>query len=427
MVMTPRTGDTYFDKLETMSDEVRRNYQNKGLGDAIALAYSKSVSAREIMDGVAVKPLDIKTTRDLERIPIIRKNDLIDLEKKRLFGGFLLIPVEDVARIFISPGPIYEPLHTESINWFAKSFWASGFRKGDIVLNTFTYHMSPAGILFHEAIRTCGATALAMGTGNSEILIRTMLDLKTTAFVGTPSYLLSVIKKAEELGYLWGTFNIRKAWFTGEMLTQSMRQTLEKDYGVDTYQAYAVSEPGGAVAYECNQKNGLHFMDEYIVEIVDPANGKQLPEGEVGEVVVTPIHNSTWGLLRFGTGDLASYVTESCLCGRTAPRLTGILGRVGDSVKVRGLFIVGKQVVEVFSQFKEITRSQVVVERAKDRDEMTFKIELNSEECDKEALSEAIARKFQSLCQLRPDRIEFVGVGSIGESAKIVTDLRKWD
>ncbi len=226
MVMTLRTGDMYFDKLETMSDEVRRNYQKKGLGDAIALAYSKSVSAREIMDGVAVKPLDIKTARDLQRIPIIRKNDLIDLEKKRLFGGFLLIPVEDVARIFISPGPIYEPLHTESINWFAKSFWAAGFRKGDIALNTFTYHMSPAGILFHEAIRACGATAMAMGTGNSEILIRTMLDLKATAFVGTPSYFLGVIKKAEELGYPWGTFNIRKAWFTGEMLKPSMRQTL---------------------------------------------------------------------------------------------------------------------------------------------------------------------------------------------------------
>ena len=416
----------YFDELETMTSEARLYYQQKALSDTVTRAYTKSVSAREILDRAGLKPQDIRTTSDLDKLPITRKNDLIDLEKKRLFGGFLTIPVEDVARVFISPGPIYEPLHSESIKWFAKSFWAAGLRKGDIAVNTFTYHMSPAGILFHEAIRNCGATAMPMGTGNSEILVRTMLDLKASVFVGTPSYLLSVIKKAEELGHPWKEFNIKRAWFTGEMLTPSMRQTLEKEFGIDTYQAYAVSEPGGAVAYECSRKNGLHFMDEYIIEIVDPATGKQLGAGEVGEVVVTPIHNPTWGLMRFGTDDLSSYAIDHCPCGRTSPRLTGILGRVGDSVKVRGLFVVGKQVADIFSQFEEIARVQVVVERPKERDEMTIKIELKSEECDKALLSEEITRKFHSLCQLRPDRVEFVAAGTIGEGAKMVIDLRKW-
>jgi len=416
----------YFDELETMTDGARKKYQSAMLAGAVRRAYEKSVSVRGILDGAGVKPQDISTPADLQKLPIMRKNDLIDLEKKHLFGGFLTIPVEDVGRIFISPGPVYEPLHSESIKWFAKSFWAAGLRRGDVAVNTFSYHMSPGGILFHEAARDCGATAVPMGTGNSEILIRTMLDLKATAFIGTPSYLLSIIKKAEELGHPWQGFNIKKAWFTGEMLTPSMRQTLEKEYGIDTYQAYAVSEPGGCMAYECSEKNGLHFMDEYIIEIVDPATGKQLGTGEVGEIAVTPVHNPTWGLLRFGTGDLSSYVTDTCPCGRTAPRLTGILGRVGDSVKVRGLFVVGKQAEGIFSQFKEIARAQIVVERPKERDEMTFRIELRDENCDRAALSEELGKRFQSLCLLRPDRIEFVAAGTIPDGAKTVDDVRKW-
>ena len=284
----------YYDRLETMTDEARLRYQSAGLSAAMKRAYETSVSAREILDAAGVKPADIKTKADLQKLPITRKNDLIDLERQRLYGGFLTLPPEQIDRVFISPGPIYEPLQSESIEWFAKSFWAAGIRKGDVALNTFTYHMSPAGVLFHEAIRDCGATAVPMGTGNSEILVRTMLDLKASVFVGTPSYLLSVIKKAQELGHNWNEFNIKRAWFTGEMLTPAMRQILE-NAGIDTYQAYAVSEPGGAVAYECSRKNGLHFMDEYIIEIVDPATGKQLGAGEVGEVVVTPIHNPDLG------------------------------------------------------------------------------------------------------------------------------------
>jgi phenylacetate-CoA ligase len=416
----------YFDELETMSADSRSYIRSIKLVEAVTCAYQKSVSAREIMDRAGVKPQDIQTPADLQKLPITRKNELIDLEKQRLFGGFLTISFEDVARVFIAPGPVYEPLHSENIKWFAKSFWAAGMRRGDIAVNTFSYHMSPAGILFHEAIRDCGATAVPFGTGNTEILIKTMLDLKATFFVGTPSHLMSVIKKGQEIGHAWSEFSIKKAWFTGEMLTAAMRNTLEKDFGIDTYQAYAVSEPGGAIAYECKRKNGLHFMDEYVIEIVDAASGKQLGAGEVGEVVVTPVHNPTWGLIRFGTGDLSSYVDDRCPCGRTAPRLTGILGRAGDSAKVRGLFVVGKQATEIFAQFPEISKAQIVIDRPQLRDEMTLRIELKAADCDKAALSESISTKFQSTCQVRPDRIEFVGLGTIPDGAKTINDVRKW-
>jgi len=246
-----------------------------------------------------VSPAQIRTVKDLERLPITRKTDLIELQKaKPPYGGFLAIPPEDVDRIFISPGPIYEPIQHAGIKWFAKSFWAAGFRKGDIIINTFAYHMSPAGILFHEAIRDCGATAIPMGTGNTEIQIQTMHDLKVTGFVGTPTFLMTIIKRAEELGYNFRRdFALQRAWFTGEMLPASLRKTLEEDYQITTAQAYAVTEPGGAIAYECHRKSGMHLMDEYIVEIVDPETGKQLGPGEIGEIVVTPIHNKVWGLI----------------------------------------------------------------------------------------------------------------------------------
>ncbi len=419
-------AETYFDKLETMSAAARTRYQQDSLRQSVARAYAHAPTVRQLFNKAGVAPGDIRTAADLAKLPITRKNDLLELEKQLPFGGFLTIPRENIDRIFMTPGPIYEPLHTERFPWFAKAFWAAGFRHGDVVANTFSYHLSPAGVLFHDAIRACGATAFAMGTGNTEILIQALRDLGVTGFVGTPSYLLSVIKKAEELGHPWAEFSVRRAWFTGEMLSPSLRQTLENDYKIDTYQAYAVSEPGGALAYECSAKHGLHLMDEYAVEIVDPATGQPVAAGETGEVVVTPLQNPTWGLLRWGTGDLSAVSTEPCPCGRTAPKLTGILGRVGDSAKVRGLFIVSKPAEAVFAGFPAIVRAQVVVARPAQRDELTLRVELKDEAVDKDALAEELSRKFQALCLLRPDRIEFVPAGTIPAGAKTIVDERKW-
>jgi phenylacetate-CoA ligase len=420
--------EEYFDELEVMSTDARTKYQNKRLSQTVAYAYKHAPAARELLDKAGVSPSQIKKFKDLEKLPITRKTDLIELQKTSPpYGGLLAIPPQEVERIFISPGPVYEPIQHSGIKWFAKSFWAAGFRKGDIVINTFTYHMSPAGILFHEAIRDCGATAIPMGTGHTEIQVRTMLDLGVTGFVGTPSFLMTVIKQAEEMGYdFYGDFNIKRAWFTGEMLTPSIREVLEGVYKIDTRQAYAVTEPGGAIAYECYCKNGMHFMDEYIIEIVDPETGKQLPPGEIGEIVVTPVHNQTWGLIRFGTGDLSSYTAEPCPCGRTANRLTGIIGRTSDAVKVRGMFVVAKQVEKVFADFNQLSRFQILVGRKAQRDEMTFRIELADENIDKDRLAEEINKKFQGLCLVRADKIEFVARGTIPEGAKMIVDQRIW-
>jgi phenylacetate-CoA ligase len=425
-----RQQSEYFDKLETMPRPEREKYLNSRLARAVARAYRRAPAIRDMLDKSGIRPSQIRTARDLEKLPVTRKTDLIDMQKNNPpFGGILTVPPREVERVFISPGPVYE-IQPARIRWFARSMWAAGFRKGDMVINTFTYHMSPAGILFHEAIRHCGATVVVAGTGNTDTQIQIMRDLRVTGFVGTPSFLMTIIRRVEETGCDFKRdLAVRKAWFTGEMLAPSLRQTLEKEYQINTSQAYAVTEPGGAIAYECKQKSGLHFMDDYLIEIVDPQTGKQLGPGEVGEIVVTPLHHQAWGLIRFGTGDLSSFATETCPCGRTAFKLAGIVGRTGDAVKVRGMFVVSRQAEQVISGFGQIGLFQLLITRRQERDEMALRAELKQDipEEGKRRLAEDLNKKFQDVCRVRIDRIDFVPKGTIQEDAKKMVDERKWE
>jgi len=420
--------DEFFDELETMSPAAREKYLNRRLSETVDHAYRHAPAVKKMFDQAGVSPDQIRAVKDLEKLPITRKTDLLEMQKEKLpYGGVAAIPPEDIERVFISPGPIYE-IQPSSIKWFAKSFWAAGFRKGDVVINTFTYHMSPAGILFHEAIRDCGATVVVAGTGNTDLQVQIIKDLKVIGFVGTPSFLMTVIKRAEEMGYnLKQDFSLQRAWFTGEMLPPSLRKTFEEDYQIATAQAYAVTEPGGAIAYECHQKSGMHFMDEYVIEIVDPQTGKQLGPDEIGEIVVTPVHNKTWGLIRFGTGDMSSYVAEPCPCGRTANRLTGIVGRTGDAYKVRGMFIVARQAEQAIMGFTQVARFQLALGRRQHRDEMMLKLELKDVDVDKAKLAGDLNQRFQDTCRIKIDKIEFIERGTIPEDKQGIVDERTWE
>ncbi|MFC1915764.1 phenylacetate--CoA ligase family protein [Chloroflexota bacterium] len=424
-------SDEFFDELETMPADTRAKYLNQRLSQTMDHAYRHAPAVQKIFNKAGISPDQIRTVKDLEKLPITRKTDLIELQRANPpYGGFLAIPPEDVDRVFLSPGPVYEPVQHAGIQWFAKSFWAAGFRKGDVVINTFTYHLSPAGILFHEALRDCGATAVPTGTGNTEIQIQTMHDLRVTGFVGTPSFLMTIIKRAEEMGYNFRQdFSLKRAWFTGEMLAPSLRKTFEEDYQITTAQAYAVTEMGGALAYECSEKSGMHLMDEYIIEIADPETGKQLGPGEIGEILVTPVHNKVWGLIRFGTGDLSAYITEPCPCGRTANRLTGIMGRAGDAVKVRGMFVVARQAEEVCLSVEQVSRFQILVTRQEQRDEITLKVEPKREatEEDKRKIASDLNTKFQNVCRIKLDRIDFVKAGALSAEQPKIVDERTWE
>jgi phenylacetate-coenzyme A ligase PaaK-like adenylate-forming protein len=419
----------FYDELETISPRERHTNLEKQLRAVVSRAYRFAPATRTIMDSKNLKPRDIQSYKDLEKIPVIRKTDVIDLQKVHPpYGGLLAVSPEEVERVFISPGPIYEPLHSSHIKWFARAFWAAGFRKGDIVVNTFTYHLSPAGILFHEALRHCGATVVVTGVGNTEIQLQAMRDLKVTGFVGTPSFLMTIIKKAEEIGLNFRRdFTLKKAWFTGEMLSPSVRKILENDYGINTSQAYAVTEPGGAIAYECEQKSGMHMMDEYFVEIIDPQTGKQLNPGEIGEIVVTPLHNKAWGLIRFGTGDLSAYTVEPCPCGRTAHRLTGILGRTGDAVKVRGMFVVARQADEAIMGCDAVSKFQLIVTRVENRDVLTLRAEPKDIAIERQKIIAELNDRFQNVCRVKIDVFEFINPGTLPEKYQIILDERKWD
>jgi phenylacetate-CoA ligase len=420
---------SYFDDLETMPVRERHRYLNARLAEHVGHACRNATAAKAILDRAGLVAGDIRTMEDLEKLPITRKVDLIELQKKNPpYGGFLAIPHQDVERVFISPGPIYEPIQHSGIKWFAKAFWAAGFRKGDIAVNTFTYHLSPAGVLFHEALKDCGATVVVTGTGNTDIQVQAMKDLGVTGFVGTPSFLMTVIKRALEMGLkVPRDIPLRLAWFTGEMLPPSLRKTFEEDYHIHTSQAYAVTEPGGAIAYECSEQQGMHMMDDYVVEIVDPETGKQLSSGEVGEIVVTPVHNRAWGLLRFGTGDMSSYSVERCPCGRTAHRIMGVVGRTTDAVKVRGMFVVSRQAEGVITGFPAVARFQIVIGRRENRDEMVLKVELGDESIDRARFTESIAVKLHDVCRVKPDRIEFVERGALADGQPRVVDARRWE
>lgn len=427
--MSQATQGDFFDELEAMTPQEREAYQNTGLRETLEHAYRHAPSAREIFDRAGVKPSAIRTAKDLEKLPITRKGDLIELQRsKPPYGGFVACAPEEIDRVFITPGPLYGPHQTEGISWFGKTIYAAGFRKGDVVINTPTYHMSPAGILFHEGARACGATVIPAGVGNTDAQIKTMLDLKVTGYTGMPSFLMTIIKRAEEMGHDFRRdFSITRAWFTGEMLAPSMRKELEEQYGIDTYQCYAVTDLGGCIAYECSEKSGMHFMDEYCIEIVDPDSGTQLPPGEVGEIVATPITNPIWGLVRYGTGDLSAYVTEPCPCGRTAYRISGIVGRTADAVKIRGMFVIAKQAEQVLGEFEHIAQFQLIVGRSGERDELVLKVELADESVDEAQLSDLLIERFPQVCRVRPDRIECVTRGTIPEDRQTIVDERKWD
>jgi len=379
------------------------------------------------MDRSGVSPSEIKTVKDLGKIPITSQSEMVSLQKENPpFGGFLTQPIEKVERIFVSPGPIYEPIRIEDFANAAKqALSVFGIKKGDRVLNTFSYHMVPAGLWVDQALRLLGATVIPAGVGMTDLQVRIMKDLKITGYVGTPSFLMTLIKKSEEMGFQFRKdFSLGFALCSAEILPPSMRRSFEEDYGIKVVDTYG-SAILGILGYECEEKSGFHFPNGLIIEIVDPTTGKSLGAGEVGEVVVT-LFDKIYPLIRFATGDLSSFTDRPCSCGRKSFRLTRIIGRTGDAVKVRGMFIHSKQIEEVLQRFPEISRFQILISRPEYRDEWTIKVELK-EEVDRERFSKFLQEGIQESCRLRPDRIDFVSEGTIPEGAKKIIDQRTWE
>jgi len=414
--------------LETMLQKKRLEYLNQKLRGIIQYAYKNSQAFKNKMDSAGLKPKDIQTTKDLEKIPITKKADLVELQKKNPpFGGFEGVPITEMRRIFISPGPIYEPGEMEyvELGW-AQGMYAGGFRPGDIVINTFSYHMVPFALhMVDNSLHRIGCVSIPTGVGNTEQQVNILKHLKATGFCGTPSFLLNIAEKAEEMGFdLKKDMNLKVGFVAAEMLPESLRSKLEEKFGMIIRQTYGTADIG-CLGYECIKKNGMHIPDDKIVEIVDPKTGKQLGPGKTGEIVATTF-NKIYPLIRFGTGDLSVLTETPCPCGRTSPRLLKILGRVDQVTKVRGLFVHPGQVDEVASRYPQIAKVHVVVARKEQKDEMTFRIELKEEGLQPEKLKEEIESSIRDVMKLRGN-VQFTPKGTIPEGAKKIEDQRTWE
>lgn len=416
-----------FSPEEAMPLEERERYYNEKVRQVVQFAYDNAPAVKDKLDKVGVKPSQINTTRDLELVPTITRDEIIELQKANPpFGGLLAVPVESLYRIIYSPGPIYIPLgSTEYANSARKILFAVGFRRGDpVILSMPNLYM--AGSSVEDAMLLDGIVSISAGTGNTELQVAMMHDLGIKGYIGTPTFLMNMVRKAEELGYNYRQdFKLQCALVWGEPLLPEVRNTLEQDYGIRLADGIGVGV-GLDLGCYCGQRNGFHITEEQFVEIVEPDTGKQLPPGEVGALLVTGFSNNAFPMIRYMTGDLSSLITEPCPCGRTSPRLTGILGRVGDSIKVRALYLTPGQVKTAASKFPEISNYQVVVSRVGYKDQMTFNLELADETIDQDKLFKELQASFQDTCRVRIDKLNVVPPGTIPEERKIIVDERSW-
>ena len=422
--MAAKKEARFFDPKENVALSKRQAYQNQSLAKMVRLGYQKSETVKRILDERNIKPSGIRSVKDLEKLPVISREQLVQLQKEHSpYGGFSAKDVQ-TDRIFTSPGPVYEPHLTEKDPIWGRGYYAAGYRKGDIVLNAFSYHMVAAGLTFHSGLRRVGATVIPAGASSTENQVQLIRDLGATGFTGTPSFLMAIIKKAEEMGYNFkNDFRIRRASFVAEPLQPSLREKFEKEYGIDTFQMYGATEVGD-IAYECQAKNGWHICEEVIAEIVDPATGRQVNPGEWGEVVVTRL-NHLFFLFRFGTGDLSRWIKERCSCGRTSFRLAGISGRVGEAAKVRGMFLAPSQLRLVSSRLGG-PRLQAVIDREGFKDILTVKIETEKKGPERVRLERDIENVFKEICTVKIDKLEFIDGGTLTEKDSLIVDRRSW-
>jgi len=415
------------DPVQTMSPEERARYFDQHVAEIVEYCYKHSPAFKERMDKAGIKPAEVQKVEDLDKIPIMTREALVERQRANPpFGGMLTCPLSDLKRIFISPGPHYHPQSEDvfSVPDFAYLYYTLGFRKGDIVLNSIMYHLVPAGTVYDDALKYLGVVVIPTGVGNSELQVEIMRETKATGFIGTPSFLMTLLQKIKGKGYDFRKdFALRKAILAHELVLPELKQTLARDYGISVGEFYGTAD-GGLLCCECEYRNGMHALTRSIVEIVDPETKKKLKPGEIGEIVYTAL-SKTYSLIRVGTGDLSSFAEGSCPCGRTSPRITRILGRVGTTTKIRGMFVYASQVEKVVAQFPQISNFQLVVDSTDHRDRTILKVEV-SEGTDKKTLEQDIKASFNEICNVKLDAIELVALGTISKERKVILDQRKW-
>jgi len=404
----------FYDDLETRSDDQRDAEQFAALRAQLAAARDRAPYFTALLDGLDLDVLVDRTA--LAALPVTRKSVLMDLQADAPpFGGLATLKTGAFARLFLSPGPVYEP-QGAGHDWYraARTLYAAGFRKGDIVHNCFSYHLTPGGFILDSGARALGCAVIPAGAGNTEMQLQVLAHYKPAAYTGTPDFLKVLLDKADEAGV--DVSSLTKAGVGGAALPESLRAELEAR-GVHTRQSYATADLG-AIAYETEALEGMVVNEGTILEIVRPGTGTPVADGEVGEVVVS-ILNEDYPLLRFATGDLSAALAGNCPTGRTNMRIKGWMGRADQRTKVKGMFIDPAQIADVRGRHPEITKARLVVVREGEADAMTLRIEAAG------ADTEAIAATLRDICKVR-GAVEIVPGGTLPNDGKIISDERDY-
>ncbi|WP_374630534.1 phenylacetate--CoA ligase family protein [Ferrovibrio sp.] len=406
----------FYDAKETRNPATRQAEQWAALRGQIAHAQANAPYFSETLKGVNAQ--DIKAPADLARLPVTRKSDLHARQKAMPpLGGLAAAAMAKLKHVYQSPGPIYEPDGFEADHWrFARAMWCAGLRPGDLVLNCFSYHLTPAGMLVESAAHAIGCPVIPGGVGNTELQVQAINDLKPVAYGGTPSFLRILLQKGREMAL--DVSSLKKALVGGEALPPSLRKEIN-DLGCFVLQSYGTADLG-LIAYESPAMEGLILDEDVIVEIVRPGTGDLVAEGEVGEVVVTTLRNREYPLIRFATGDLSAIMAGSSPCGRTNTRIKGWMGRADQTTKVKGMFVTPGQIAQVVARHPEIAKARLEVTSENNMDAMVLKVEA------KAGLDAAkAAESLQAICKLRGS-VEIVASGSLPNDGKVIADLRTY-
>ncbi|GAB6083521.1 AMP-binding protein [Desulfuromonas carbonis] len=409
----------YYDDLETRDPEQREEQQFALLARQIAHAQRQAPAYGRLLAGVEAAAVTSRAV--LAKLPLTRKEELVELQRREPpFGGLAAARVPELNRIFASPGPIYEPGSARPDFWrFARALFAAGFRRGQLLHNCFAYHFTPAGAMVEAGAHALGCAVFAAGPGQLEGQVQTIADLRPDGYVGTPSFLKMILDKGAESGS--DVSSLRHALVSGEALPASLRDRFA-GRGLQVLQCYATADLG-VIAYESPAREGLILDEGVIVEIVRPGSGDPLPDGEVGEVVVTTLAPE-YPLLRFATGDLSAILPGPSPCGRTGRRIRGWLGRADQTAKVRGMFVRPGQVAQVLKRHPEVGRGRLIIDRSDDQDVMVLHCEVAC--TAPEGLVAAIVTSIRELCNLRGE-VQLVAPGSLANDGKVIDDRRPVD
>ncbi len=414
----------FLDGLESRDPTLREVELMSRLPACVAHAQEASAAYRDILQ--EVEPREVISRDALARLPVTRKHSLVSLQadsRRRGAGPFGGLATANygpsMPHVFASPGPIYEPGGRARDYWrMARPIFAAGFRAGDLIHNSFSYHFVPAGSMMEGGALALGCSVFAAGTGQTEQQVQAMADLQPAGYIGTPSFLKIILEKAQDLGIRLPS--VRKALFSGEAFPPSLRDWFI-ERGVQGYQCYATADVG-SIAYETTAREGLVVDEEAIVEIVRPGTGDPVAEGEVGELVVTTL-NPLYPMIRFGTGDLSAVLPGPCPTGRTNMRIKGWMGRADQTTKVRGMFVHPEQVDQIIRRFPEVIRARLVVSGEMANDVMVLQVEAGGDAAP--ALGEKIAQAIREVTKLRGD-VLWLKPGSLPNDGKVIEDARSY-